>query len=295
MIFFLSLILVGRILDYTLAHFLNQRRLLTTEYQIRRSFELMRISKFDTLIIGNSRVYRGVDPEVLSTSSFNFSHDNDSFNQIYYKLLVVLDNHQIKTLVLGVDYFQFSVFSDSRNYAYYNQLSFDYLKDYSFLSNLRTIVRRMLFPQTYDVTSSIGSVLSRKTDHWLELTQQGQLRIWGIHNGGQGFDGKRESNRLTLQDQYFNKILKLCKSQDIELKLLMMPCQEKVLTNYHPSDIAKFDHFFESQVSSFSRGEFLNFSSDEDFSPTDFNDLTHLSPEAATRFSKKLNDRLEKD
>ena len=51
---------------------------------------------------------------------------------MYYKLQYLLDNGcKVDTLVIGTDYFQFSVFSDSRNYVYDGLLGNDYLRDYN--------------------------------------------------------------------------------------------------------------------------------------------------------------------
>ena len=54
--------------------------------QLRVSFNNVLQNDFDLLLLGNSRVYRGVNPDKLSVSSYNFSHDNDGFNQLYFKL-----------------------------------------------------------------------------------------------------------------------------------------------------------------------------------------------------------------
>lgn len=39
-------------------------------------------------------------------NSYNVAHDNDSYSQMYYKLLYLLDNgKKIDYLVIGTDYF----------------------------------------------------------------------------------------------------------------------------------------------------------------------------------------------
>ncbi|WP_461488949.1 hypothetical protein, partial [Pontibacter sp. HJ8] len=62
----------------------------TTKAQIEQSFENALRKDYDMLILGNSRIYRGINPEKFSTNAYNFAHDDDSYNQMYYKLKYVL-------------------------------------------------------------------------------------------------------------------------------------------------------------------------------------------------------------
>ena len=83
---------------------------------------------YDMVFMGNSRIYRGLNPDSFTTKSYNFAHDNDSYNQIYYKLLfLTAQNKKIQIVLLGVDYFEYSVFSDSRNYEYSKIFNKSYL------------------------------------------------------------------------------------------------------------------------------------------------------------------------
>jgi len=104
----------------------------STEQQIRSSFKnVITEEKYDLIILGNSRTYRGLNPEFFDFNTFNFSHDNDNYNQIFYKLKFLLqENIQFDYLILGTDYFQFNYKSGTRNYIYGDLLSNEYLEDY---------------------------------------------------------------------------------------------------------------------------------------------------------------------
>ena len=103
-----------------------------TRNQIEMSFKNALSSEASCWFLGNSRIYR-INPDMIENGHwYNFAHDNDSYNQMYYKLQYLLDNGcKVDTLVIGTDYFQFSVFSDSRNYVYDGLLGNDYLRDYN--------------------------------------------------------------------------------------------------------------------------------------------------------------------
>ena len=91
-----------------------------TAQQIKTSFENAVKEDYDCYILGNSRIYRGINPDRLEkVHAYNFAHDNDTYNQMYYKLVYLLKNNSnIDTVILGTDYFQFSFFSNTRNYIY---------------------------------------------------------------------------------------------------------------------------------------------------------------------------------
>ena len=103
----------------------------STKQQIAHSFKNATNINYDLLILGNSRTYRGINPDMLSYNAFNFSHSNDSYNQIYYKLKYLVDiEKDINYLILGIDYFQFSFISDTRNYVYTDFLDSEYMTDF---------------------------------------------------------------------------------------------------------------------------------------------------------------------
>jgi len=92
-------------------------------------------------------VYRGVNPDKLGTPAFNVAYDADSFNQVYYKLRY-LERHGVRfrRLVMGVDYFQFGVFSDARNSVYGQYLGPEYLRDYATAATIGERLREALHP-----------------------------------------------------------------------------------------------------------------------------------------------------
>lgn len=74
-----------------------------TAEQIKMSFENSVKVEYDCYFLGNSRVYRGINPDkITSVNSYNFAHNNDSYNQMYYKLLYLLNaGKQIDCLIIG--------------------------------------------------------------------------------------------------------------------------------------------------------------------------------------------------
>lgn len=253
----------------------------STKKQINIQFKNAISKKYDLLILGNSRTYRGVNPDILSFNTYNFSHDNDSYNQMFYKLKYILNKGKsIKYLILGVDYFQFSFKSDTRNYAYGNWLGIDYLNDYKkslysyrmgyLKSNMNP---KKLFPLRTDRSKPF-------------LKENGQYIKPGVARKSDSVI--RNIKRLNFQVEYFERIVKACKSENIKVFLVMLPVRENELKNYNERELQNFDVFIDRYVND-SNVFYVNYSELKGFSYNDFTDITHLNESAANRFSKQLS------
>lgn len=261
----------------------------STEAQIVSSFNNAKSKNYEILIIGNSGLYRGIDPDCFSLSSYNFSHDNDSFNQIYYKLKYLENNNKrFKYIILGVSYFQFSFISDTRNYVYGELLDKEYLKDYdeayffdnflkkyNLLDNSRWIFIKNLFAE-------------RKFTSYLK--DNGQYVRPGVASANDKY--YYSIRRLPVQVKYFELILDFCKRKNIKVFICMLPTRENALINYTEEEMREYDSF----ISSYTDGNihYLNYSRQKGWGLSDYTDITHFNENAAKRFSRLLsNDMLD--
>lgn len=273
----------------------------STEKQISRSFLHALNRDYDILVVGNSRIYRGVNPDHMPASAYNFAHDNDSFNQIYHKLLL-LDAQGVKyeTLVLGVDYFQFAVFSNSRNYVYGRLLGKDYLHDYkpfkpSFFKPLDDAAFNeymdLKFTKTFLTAARI--LLTDATPGTIpSLNDNGQYK--GVQGTAQKTDSIiRSWHRLPIQEAYFMKILDFSRENGLKLFLVMPPLRKNELLNYPATVLSDYDKFFHESAKSVG-GRYLNYAQDSRFGDKDFVDITHLSVTSADRFTGVLANDMEK-
>ena len=53
--------------------------------QLEQSFENVLKKPYRTIILGNSRTYRGINPDLIDSSTYNFSFDNETFLEQYFK------------------------------------------------------------------------------------------------------------------------------------------------------------------------------------------------------------------
>ncbi|NEN25313.1 hypothetical protein G3O08_17590 [Cryomorpha ignava] len=255
----------------------------TTKQEIHQSFKNSLSRDYELLILGNSRLYRGLNPDRFYCQTFNFSHDNDTYNQLYFKLKYVLDNGKVfNKVILGVDYHQFSFKSDTRNYVYGDLLGADYMNDY---------------PE--------GNLLLQKIDYYLgnvnPMKLRGLKRVedkpFQRENGQFIKPGKaketntveRDLTRLDFQVNYFKKIIDLCRANGITVFMVMPPLRENELKAHTPAERELFNSFINDFVDN-KQVFYFNYSKNHDFKMTDFTDITHFNEAAANRFSEILSE-----
>lgn len=255
------------------------------EEQLQHSFSKAATRKYDMVILGNSRMFCGVNPDQFSISTFNFSHNNDSYNQLYYKLMW-LEKKQKKVInvILGVDYFQFGIFADTRNYVYSNYLGKEYDKDYPQKNYKLSYYKDLIKPE------KIRALIDDDNEKH-GLKENGQYVRLGTPKNEEFI--KRDYKRKSIQEQYFEKIIQYCQTKNIKVFLVMPPLREAELKNYTPKELLAFDIFLKKYIDN-NDVYYFNFSRDENFKWNDFIDFTHLNQQAADKFSNQLNDSINK-
>lgn len=272
--------------------------------RIDRSFALATSRQYDVLVVGNSRIYRGINPDELGVAAYNFAQDDDAFNQVFHKLRYLDERGvRVNTIVMGVDYFEFSFLSDRRN-AFYGPLLGDaYLGD--FAAAPRGGWSRVLHPideQAFNnfmisyFTRPASLLVSRAVSRneaarpiRYVLKDNGQFIL---DAGPQRADPiRRDATRLPIQEQYFIRILEWARERGIRMVLVMPPLRQLELNGYDEGVIEPFDAWLAATASRHG-AVYLNLSRHPGFSDADFSDITHLDEAASDRFSRLVGAEL---
>lgn len=275
--------------------FLKETYGLTTKEQIEYSFKRIKDPKYNGIILGNSRMYRGINPDKLEFGNFyNFAHDNDSFNQMYYKLLYVENksNKKIKYLIMGVDYFQFSFLSDTRNYIYGKKFPNEYMEDFENSQNFTNKLNFYFKEQSNKFKTSLSILMeilkNKKVVKYYKLEKNGWYHEQ-INKKGQLFDtAKREWEILEVQKKYFFNILEYCKKNNIKVFMVMAPLRKEEEKCYPKEIVEKYKEFFISNIGI----DYLDYSHYLDSNIEYFEDVTHLNEKGANKFSEELNNKI---
>ena len=271
-----------------------------TAEQITKSFTNAIKETYDCYILGNSRVYRGVNPDLFeSVKCFNFAHDNDCNNQIYYKLLYLFKNNKsIKNIIVGTDYFQFSYLASTRNYIYSKYFPKEYLKDFdnkSWFQKTEEYLTQIWFNQQKALVPCIKSIINRPPENVNYLKENGQYIIYSEVDRNEIIN--RDYKILDIQLEYFRKIITLCEEKDVSLYVVMPPIWSAETKNHTDAERAVFDNMILEELKNTKfKNNYINYSREEGLLPyTDFNDATHLSPKGADKYSEYLYKRIFKN
>jgi hypothetical protein len=252
-----------------LPYFLSWSNGPSTKQQISLSFKNSINKEYELLILGNSRTYRGLNPEMFSFKTFNFSHDNDSYNQIYHKLKFLFDNRKkFNYLILGMDYFQFSFKSDTRNYVYADFLDCEYMNDFE---ESDVWIKKLEYHFGNINPKKLLSLSPKQNKPFLK--ENGQYITPGFANENDTIT--RNISRLDFQVKYFEKTLELCKKKDIKVFMLFIPTRQNELKSYTPEEVDEFDNFIQSYVDNTSIF-CLNYSKLDGFKTEDYTDIIML-------------------
>lgn len=265
---------------------------LNTRKQILISFSNADSRQYNKMFLGNSRVYRGINPDKIDDHTYNFAHDNDTYNQCYYKLQHVLANgKKIDSLFLGADYFQFSIKSDTRNYIYDYLFDAAYYLDYSdsyweeFLCNCQQV----FFNNQTLLLKSVARIVKHENT-------KGYIK----DNGQYVFDSKaspndkvkRKTDILDIQREYYERIIDLCHENNIQVTVFTMPVRDGEMESYTKEDINRFHQVVTTPLSS--RDSYVDMTYLEEFrNYKDYTDITHLNSKAADRFTKYFYKRIQ--
>ena len=281
--------------------------------RIERSFADASRGGYDVLLAGNSRIYRGVNPDAMGVTAYNFAQDDDAFNQVYYKLKY-LDERGVRfrTLVLGVDYFEFSFLSDRRNAVYRKFLGDEYLRDYlpPDAGDAPRVMNAVLHPID---EQAFNNMMIRRFTRPASLLAERALAIvqrspppppiravlkpngqYILDAGPQRVDPiRRDATRLPIQERYFTRILEWGIGSGVQVVMVMPPLRRMELDSYPRGVVDEFDGWFQ-RVANEHGAHYVNFARHPMFGDQDFMDVTHLNEAAADRFSRLLGDELDR-
>ncbi|MCH2200465.1 MAG: DUF1574 domain-containing protein [Fuerstiella sp.] len=256
----------------------------TNETQINQSFRGAEDREYELLLLGNSRVYRGLNPDRFSVSSYNFGCNDDTFNHMYFKLKWLRDrNISFRYLAMGVDLFQFSYMSPDRNYVYSRYFGDAYLDDYE--------------PRTWaDAGLKVRKIVRSLNPKYMFMPNNGRTFL---RDNGQFIKpgkaaptdtAKRSTRRMPVQVGYFEKILTDCRKHGVKVWLCMLPIRPEEQNAYRKGEIDSFMEFIREYVTD--DVVLIDYTFDDSYVMSDYTDITHINEAAAERLSVQLNESI---
>lgn len=240
----------------------------------------------DIVFCGSSRTYRGIDSVTLSTdldaNVFNIAYENANFYSSYYLLVELLKTKEIGKLFLEVSTTNFTRADTTEDSLIYRILTGDTQEEFATGLALDYLDFDLLNFTNYMENFSNGRFVSNIKQKLGKFTENGQkiTKPWSTYEGN-GFlncthtisqstelllpqsyfhDGEFWDDEFVdeVQYEYFEKILRLCTENEIEVILYSPPYPYCVIEDYG-SDLEIFDYYIESIATQYGL-DYLNFS-----------------------------------
>lgn len=297
LIFFVIIILICSTLPYFWGESYYYQ-----DYKVRTSLS----GKLDTLVIGSSHALRSIKPTVLNeklnTKAYNLSSPLMSMYGRYVMLEKEINRNPIKTVYLEISY----------NALTLNRKTLGLEGDLYVLGRFDNVFERINFftnaftPDEYrKVLSDIivrsknsfsihNTIEQYKTFGYLSMPSNNQLLSDEVKEKVKNtkvLDTKIKEESLN----YFDKIIKLCKNNDIRVIFVVTPVTERMILEY-----SNLDDIFSQYIDLAKEYncEYYDFNLDKHrkklySEESSFYDNTHMSDSGAEIFSNRLTEIIE--
>ncbi len=271
------------------------------DYLIKKHYLDEHSNDIETLILGSSHTYYDINPEFLSSKSFNAAYVSQTIDIDAAILFKYTHNWKhLKTIIIPIDYFtlfeQLGTSMESwrlKKYANYwgieqkamqsgcwHQIDvmFDIYKDR---------FRQIITKQCDSVTcSSLGWGNIYKAAYKTDLVK----------------DGKIAAERHLLSDstcfsnncKLLNEIINFAKANNSRILFLTTPAYKTYTSLLNSVQLNKTISTIKTIVASEDNCIYINYLTDRDFLETDFHDSDHLNEIGAKKFSNKIDAVLTK-
>ncbi|MCQ2484102.1 MAG: hypothetical protein MJ168_02065 [Clostridia bacterium] len=224
--------------------------------------------KIDTLIIGDSLPLYSIQPSILDKRkgccSFNTSSPSQFMDETYYLLLDFIKEENIKTVYLGLDYYNFLQEAEEGNrisaQIVYKRLrnpsvKIDYLKKFfNFDEAWEWIFQeRNNVNGIAHISNTVKAKLSDEYRNYLPLSNEEFLLEGGTYYYDKGYvrtdscdaeyvEGVHDMKDLSCESiEWYKKIIELCKSNGIELYIFHTPLKKNLF-----NATANYDTFYKT-------------------------------------------------
>jgi hypothetical protein len=275
------------------------------DYLLKKNYLDKKSAAVETLILGNSHSFYGLNPQYFSTTTFNASHISQSLNYDF-EILKKYQNKlkKLKTIVLPISYFtlfsKLEVGSESwrvKNYIiYYDMNSSNSFTDYSEVLNNRMNVNGKRLISYYLLGKSIISCTDLgwgkdyNSENSKDLSETGKTAAQRHSKDELNFEGNKEILRDNIL--ILRSIINWCKDHNVKIVLMMPPAFE-TYRNYLNHEQLKISlNITKEMCSKYGNCIFLDLLNDSNFKAIDFYDADHLSEIGAKKLSELINKKI---
>lgn len=272
-------------------------RKIPNDYQLKKEYLDENASKINTLILGSSHTFYGLDPKYFSRKTFNAAYVSQTLD-LDYEILNFYQSRlkNLKTVIIPISYFSLFETLETdfekwriKNYVIYYGLENKYhftdnfeSLDGDIMLNIKKAVKHYALNKSFITSSNLG---------------------WGTSFNSKNkktFKGAFTAKKHTVKnfDLYdvnlksLNKIITLCKKNNINIIFITTPTHKSYYTDLNQIQLEKTIKTISELTKNNSNCNYINLLKSEKFTDNDFYDADHLNEIGAKKLSLFLNKSL---
>ena len=286
MVFILPILLIFIVLELLI-------RQIPNDYSIKKKLLVNHSAKINTLILGSSHSYYGLNPLYFNNNTFNAAFDGQPL-EYDYEILKNFENHfqKLNTLVLPISIPTLFIKSAKDIVPNYNYVVFMDLKltnsvlDNSILinsplkNNIKNTFRYYFEGNSIANCTNMGWGSNYHSSHKVDLSENGYSRAISHNNVSCLENEVLEENLKTLK-----LIVNWCNCRKIKVVLFTPPAFISYRENINYEQYKKTVYSTMNIAKIYENCEYYNFFENNEFTAGDFYDSDHLNEIGAKKLS----------
>lgn len=260
-------------------------------YTYKRDYMEQHGAQIETLILGSSNAYDGLNPSVLP-HAFNLANSSQTLEDDYRLLAKYIDSmDSLQMVIIGMGYHSLGVTKEEHRRTYYTIYMDLYprwpLSKYSFeVCNPEMLVKKIIkYAVSRDVTRCDS--LGQRVGHTLEAAQSG-AEWWNKDVLSLVENDKLEIGncRLAIEEntRYLHVIVDLCNAHNVQPIIVQMP----VMAEYKRQLPAEQVALMEDVLHSLDTSAICIDASDWEIPEEGWYNATHLTKETSEEFTRQI-------
>lgn len=287
--FFIPIVIASACLEVYMRHIPNS-------YKYKDEWMKKNGNTVETLILGSSHAYYGINPEYLSSKAFNLANvsqdlERDFFVLDKYKdyeknlknvILVLSDANMLSTMEKGVESWRVAYYGIYMNYPK-KRLALE-------ITNARMADKLQAYIKGDDMLGCtlLGFGTAYKAENKQQITET-SINEALERNTILNKDGNLDTTYLKVNTEALDNIISLCKQKNIRLIIVTAPVVKEYAEKLNVQQSNLFYRIIRQKVAENSNVEFYDYLKDPRFSADDFFDCDHLTNIGAKKFSEIIS------
>lgn len=260
-------------------------------YTYKREYMEQHGAEIQTLILGSSNAYDGLNPSVLPIA-FNLANSSQTLEDDYRllaKYIVSLDS--LQTVIVGLGYHSMGATMEDNRRTYYTIYMDLYprwpLSKYSFeVCNLEMLVKKIIkYAVSRDVTRCDS--LGQRVGHTKEAAESG-IEWWNKDVDALVVNDKLDviNQKLEISNNisYLKVIVDLCNAHGVKPVIVQMPVMQEYKQKLPKEQVALYEEVLQTLDSA----AICIDASEWDVSDEGWYNATHLTKEESVEFTKQI-------